>query len=118
MYISVHTIRGQLFFKLRPNTSLSAGRTTLGYGEVDISIQGPGVAAQHCYIENRSGVITLHPSGNLCAVDGLQVQKPTLLSQGRNLITKQDSVHAVLLVINLLSFPSGKANPAYDPNDG
>uniref|UniRef100_A0A3Q2QBY5 Pleckstrin homology-like domain family B member 1 n=1 Tax=Fundulus heteroclitus TaxID=8078 RepID=A0A3Q2QBY5_FUNHE len=61
---------------------LPEGRTSLGYGAVDINIQGPGVAAQHCYIENKSGVITLHPSGNLCAVDGLQVQKPTRLSQG------------------------------------
>ncbi|XP_043975295.1 pleckstrin homology-like domain family B member 1 isoform X4 [Gambusia affinis] len=61
---------------------LPEGRTTLGYGAVDINIQGPGVAAQHCYIENKSGVITLHPSGNLCAVDGLQVQQPTRLSQG------------------------------------
>ncbi|XP_054901697.1 pleckstrin homology-like domain family B member 1 isoform X2 [Poeciliopsis prolifica] len=61
---------------------LPEGRTTLGYGAMDINIQGPGVAAQHCYIENNSGVITLHPSGNLCAVDGLQVQQPTRLSQG------------------------------------
>lgn len=64
-------------------SSFSAGRTTLGHGPVDISIQGPGVAAQHCYIENRSGVITLHPCGNLCAVDGLQVSQPVRLSQGR-----------------------------------
>ncbi|XP_014909568.1 pleckstrin homology-like domain family B member 1 isoform X7 [Poecilia latipinna] len=61
---------------------LPEGCTILGYGAVDINIQGPGVAAQHCYIENKSGVITLHPSGNLCAVDGLQVQQPTRLSQG------------------------------------
>uniref|UniRef100_A0A3Q1BV30 Pleckstrin homology-like domain family B member 1 n=1 Tax=Amphiprion ocellaris TaxID=80972 RepID=A0A3Q1BV30_AMPOC len=61
---------------------LPEGRTTLGHGPMDISIQGPGVAAQHCYIENRSGVITLHPCGNLCAVDGLQVKQPTRLSQG------------------------------------
>uniref|UniRef100_A0A3B3UWX6 Pleckstrin homology-like domain family B member 1 n=1 Tax=Poecilia latipinna TaxID=48699 RepID=A0A3B3UWX6_9TELE len=60
---------------------LPEGCTILGYGAVDINIQGPGVAAQHCYIENKSGVITLHPSGNLCAVDGLQVQQPTRLSQ-------------------------------------
>ncbi|XP_070761888.1 pleckstrin homology-like domain family B member 1 isoform X5 [Enoplosus armatus] len=61
---------------------LPEGRTTLGHGPMDISIQGPGVAAQHCYIENRSGVITLHPCGNLCAVDGLQVTQPVRLSQG------------------------------------
>ncbi|XP_049922762.1 pleckstrin homology-like domain family B member 1 isoform X3 [Epinephelus moara] len=61
---------------------LPEGRTTLGHGPMDISIQGPGVGAQHCYIENRSGVITLHPCGNLCAIDGLQVTQPTRLSQG------------------------------------
>ncbi|XP_059187407.1 pleckstrin homology-like domain family B member 1 [Centropristis striata] len=61
---------------------LPEGRTTLGHGPMDINIQGPGVAAQHCYIENRSGVITLHPCGNLCAIDGLQVAQPVRLSQG------------------------------------
>ncbi|XP_051255178.1 pleckstrin homology-like domain family B member 1 isoform X21 [Dicentrarchus labrax] len=61
---------------------LPEGRTTLGHGPMDISIQGPGVAALHCYIENRSGVITLHPCGNPCAIDGLQVTQPVRLSQG------------------------------------
>ncbi|XP_045069479.1 pleckstrin homology-like domain family B member 1 [Coregonus clupeaformis] len=61
---------------------LSEGRTTLGHGAMDISIQGPGVAAQHCYIENRAGIITLHPCGNQCAIDGLPVTKPVRLSQG------------------------------------
>lgn len=62
---------------------LPPGRTTLGHGPMDITIQGPGIAAQHCFIENRSGLITLHPCGNQCAVDGLQVRQPTRLSQGR-----------------------------------
>ncbi|XP_034095822.1 pleckstrin homology-like domain family B member 1 isoform X20 [Gymnodraco acuticeps] len=61
---------------------LPEGRTTMGHGPMDINLQGPGVAAQHCYIENRSGVITLHPCGNLCAIDGLQVTQPVRLSQG------------------------------------
>ncbi|KAM6933569.1 pleckstrin homology-like domain family B member 1 [Xenentodon cancila] len=61
---------------------LPEGRTTLGHGPMDINIQGPGIAAQHCFIENDSGVITLHPCGNLCTVDGLQVKQPTRLSQG------------------------------------
>ncbi|XP_019716784.1 pleckstrin homology-like domain family B member 1 isoform X4 [Hippocampus comes] len=61
---------------------LPEGRTTIGHGPMDINIQGPGVEAQHCYIENRSGVILLHPCGNLCAVDGLQVTQPIRLSQG------------------------------------
>ncbi|XP_062328500.1 pleckstrin homology-like domain family B member 1 isoform X6 [Osmerus eperlanus] len=61
---------------------LPEGRTTLGHGPMDISIQGPGLAAQHCYIENRGGLITLHPCGNTCAIDGLSVTQPTRLSQG------------------------------------
>ncbi|XP_055751942.1 pleckstrin homology-like domain family B member 1 isoform X4 [Salvelinus fontinalis] len=61
---------------------LPEGRTTLGHAAMDISIQGPGVAAQHCYIENRAGIITLHPCGNQCAADGLPVTKPVRLSQG------------------------------------
>lgn len=41
------------------------------------------MAPSHCYIENKSGVITLHPCGNLCAVDGLAVAQAVRLSQGR-----------------------------------
>lgn len=58
------------------------GKTTVGHGAMDISIQGPGVAAQHCFIENRAGIITLHPCGNQCSMDGLPVNKPVRLSQG------------------------------------
>ncbi|XP_048471309.1 pleckstrin homology-like domain family B member 1 [Rhincodon typus] len=64
---------------------LEEGRTTFGssdYPPQDISIQGPGIAAQHCCIENRNGVITLYPCGNLCMVDGVQVTQPKRLSQG------------------------------------
>ncbi|XDV32507.1 hypothetical protein PO909_003302, partial [Leuciscus waleckii] len=62
---------------------LPEGKTTLGHGAMDISIQGPGIAAQHCFIENRAGVITLHPCGNQCSMDGLLVAKPVRLSQGK-----------------------------------
>ncbi|KAF7219328.1 transcript variant X7 [Nothobranchius furzeri] len=58
---------------------------------MDISIQGPGVAAQHCYIENRSGTVTLHPCGNLCTIDGTRVHQPTRLSQGCMLCFGQSS---------------------------
>ncbi|XP_063059582.1 pleckstrin homology-like domain family B member 1 isoform X9 [Engraulis encrasicolus] len=61
---------------------LQEGKTTLGHGNTDINIQGPGVTAQHCYIENSSGSITLFPCGNMCSMDGLRVNKPTKLSQG------------------------------------
>lgn len=62
--------------------SLVAGRTTLGSGETDIPLQGHGVAAQHCYIENKAGSITLYPCGNQCSVDGLPITKPHRLTQG------------------------------------
>ncbi|XP_036436361.1 pleckstrin homology-like domain family B member 1 isoform X2 [Colossoma macropomum] len=61
---------------------LPEGKTTLGHGNTDINIQGPGVAALHCYIENQAGTITLFPCGNLCSMDGLAVTKPVRLSQG------------------------------------
>ncbi|KAM8741308.1 pleckstrin homology-like domain family B member 1 isoform 5-T6 [Acanthopagrus schlegelii] len=61
---------------------LSEGRTTLGSGETDIPLQGHGVAAQHCYIENKAGSITLYPCGNQCSVDGLPITKPHRLTQG------------------------------------
>ncbi|XP_051521495.1 pleckstrin homology-like domain family B member 1 isoform X2 [Myxocyprinus asiaticus] len=62
--------------------ALSEGKTTLGHGAMDINIQGPGIAAQHCFIENKAGVITLHPCGNQCSMDGLPITKPVRLSQG------------------------------------
>uniref|UniRef100_A0A4W4FYM2 FHA domain-containing protein n=1 Tax=Electrophorus electricus TaxID=8005 RepID=A0A4W4FYM2_ELEEL len=61
---------------------LPEGKTTLGHGNTDINIQGPGVAELHCYVENLVGAITLFPCGNLCSVDGVAVSKPTRLSQG------------------------------------
>ncbi|XP_060703049.1 pleckstrin homology-like domain family B member 1 isoform X2 [Hemiscyllium ocellatum] len=64
---------------------LEEGRTTFGSSDCppqDISIQGPGIANQHCCIENRNGIITLYPCGNLCMVDGVQVTQPKRLSQG------------------------------------
>ncbi|XDV20844.1 hypothetical protein PO909_026068 [Leuciscus waleckii] len=61
---------------------LPEGKTTLGHGNTDINIQGPGVTAQHCYIENVAGAITLYPCGNQCSLDGLAVTKPVRLTQG------------------------------------
>ncbi|XP_076833320.1 pleckstrin homology-like domain family B member 1 isoform X3 [Brachyhypopomus gauderio] len=70
---------------------LPEGRTTLGHGATDVNIQGPGVAALHCFIENECGVITLHPCGNQCSVDGLPVSQPARLSQGCMLCFGQSS---------------------------
>lgn len=62
--------------------SLPAGRTTIGTAARDIVLQGPGLAPQHCYIENVRGTLTLHPCGNACAIDGVPLRRPTRLTQG------------------------------------
>ncbi|XP_071024515.1 pleckstrin homology-like domain family B member 1 isoform X8 [Oncorhynchus clarkii lewisi] len=61
---------------------LQEGRTTLGSGNTDIPLQGPGITDQHCYIDNRAGNITLNPCGNHCSMDGIPISKPVHLSQG------------------------------------
>ncbi|MBN3276124.1 PHLB1 protein, partial [Polyodon spathula] len=64
---------------------LEEGKTTIGREDAptpqDITIEGPGIEAEHCFIENRGGVITLDPCGNLCMLDGAPVTKPTQLTQ-------------------------------------
>ncbi|XP_056365841.1 pleckstrin homology-like domain family B member 1 isoform X1 [Oenanthe melanoleuca] len=61
---------------------LEEGRTTIGTAATDIVLQGPGLAPQHCYIENVRGTLTLHPCGNACAIDGVPLQRPMHLTQG------------------------------------
>ncbi|XP_051782468.1 pleckstrin homology-like domain family B member 2 isoform X8 [Erpetoichthys calabaricus] len=68
---------------------LEEGRTKIGRADApapqDIIIEGPGIAAEHCFIENKNGIITLDPCGNLCMLDGVPVTKPTQLTQGYTL---------------------------------
>nr|XP_042136723.1 pleckstrin homology-like domain family B member 1 isoform X13 [Peromyscus maniculatus bairdii] len=61
---------------------LEEGRTVIGSAARDISLQGPGLAPEHCYIENLRGTLTLYPCGNVCTIDGLPVRQPTRLTQG------------------------------------
>uniref|UniRef100_A0A8C2QPD0 Pleckstrin homology-like domain family B member 1 n=1 Tax=Cricetulus griseus TaxID=10029 RepID=A0A8C2QPD0_CRIGR len=61
---------------------LEEGRTVIGSASRDISLQGPGLAPEHCYIENLRGTLTLYPCGNPCTIDGLPVRQPTRLTQG------------------------------------
>ncbi|XP_054986417.1 pleckstrin homology-like domain family B member 1 isoform X7 [Sorex araneus] len=61
---------------------LEEGKTVIGSAARDISLQGPGLAPEHCYIENLRGTLTLYPCGNACTIDGLPVRKPTRLTQG------------------------------------
>ncbi|KAK1189748.1 PHLB1 protein, partial [Pygoscelis papua] len=63
--------------------SLLTGRTTIGTAARDIVLQGPGLAPQHCFIENVRGTLTLHPCGNACAIDGVSLRRPARLTQGR-----------------------------------
>ncbi|KAL6462719.1 hypothetical protein MHYP_G00291410 [Metynnis hypsauchen] len=68
---------------------LKEGITRIGRDDApvpqDITIEGPGIEAEHCLIENRGGVITLDPCGHLCSLDGLPVTRPTQLTQGYSL---------------------------------
>ncbi|XP_058481556.1 pleckstrin homology-like domain family B member 2 isoform X3 [Solea solea] len=68
---------------------LKEGVTRIGRDDApipqDITIQGPGIQAEHCLIFNEGGVVTLDPCGNLCSLDGVQVSVPTPLTQGYSL---------------------------------
>ncbi|XP_041067320.1 pleckstrin homology-like domain family B member 1 isoform X1 [Carcharodon carcharias] len=65
---------------------INEGKTRIGTDDApvpqDIILQGEDVAAEHCYIENRKGLIKLYPCGNCCTMDGLPVKEPTQLTQG------------------------------------
>lgn len=60
----------------------------------DIVVQGTGVEAVHCYIDNHQGVVTLVPVGEMTSVDNLTASLPTRLTQGK-LYTIQSNQHSV-----------------------
>ncbi|XP_015245059.1 PREDICTED: pleckstrin homology-like domain family B member 2 isoform X5 [Cyprinodon variegatus] len=68
---------------------LKEGVTRIGREDApvpqDITIEGPGIEAEHCLIINEGGVVTLDPCGHLCSLDGVQVNIPTPLTQGYSL---------------------------------
>ncbi|CAL9697853.1 unnamed protein product [Knipowitschia caucasica] len=68
---------------------LKEGVTRIGRDDApipqDISVEGPGIEAEHCLIFNEGGVVTLDPCGHLCSLDGVQVTVPTPLTQGYSL---------------------------------
>ncbi|KAM6908771.1 pleckstrin homology-like domain family B member 2 isoform 3-T5 [Lycodopsis pacificus] len=68
---------------------LKEGVTRIGREDApipqDVTIQGPGIEAEHCLIFNEGGVVTLDPCGHLCSLDGAQVTVPTPLTQGYSL---------------------------------
>ncbi|XP_033126809.1 uncharacterized protein LOC117124622 [Anneissia japonica] len=66
---------------------LKEGETTIGREdadeEQDIILSGPGIEQKHCSIQNNGGTVMLCPcEGALCAVNGLDVNQPTQLTQG------------------------------------
>ncbi|KAK7118459.1 hypothetical protein R3I94_022077 [Phoxinus phoxinus] len=68
---------------------LKEGVTLIGRDDApvpqNITIEGPGIEAEHCRIENRGGFVTLDPCGHLCSLDGVPVTRPTQLTQGYTL---------------------------------
>ncbi|KAK8763659.1 hypothetical protein V5799_033732, partial [Amblyomma americanum] len=64
---------------------LPEGKTRIGRNDApvpqDIVVQGPGVEAEHCYIQNESGKVTLHPMKNMISIDGMAVTEPSRLHQ-------------------------------------
>ncbi|KAK9527906.1 hypothetical protein VZT92_014423 [Zoarces viviparus] len=68
---------------------LKEGVTRIGREDApipqDVTIQCPGIEAEHCLIFNEGGVVTLDPCGHLCSLDGAQVTVPTPLTQGYSL---------------------------------
>ncbi|XP_056594197.1 pleckstrin homology-like domain family B member 2 isoform X3 [Triplophysa dalaica] len=68
---------------------LKEGMTCIGRDDApvpqDITIEGPGIEAEHCKIENKGGIVILDPCGHLCSLDGVPVTRPTQLTQGYTL---------------------------------
>ncbi|CAG8676050.1 10244_t:CDS:1, partial [Paraglomus occultum] len=53
----------------------------------DIRLSGENILPQHCYFENKDGVVTLHPTnGSLTMVNGIRINKPKKLRSGFRVI--------------------------------
>ncbi|XP_051765411.1 pleckstrin homology-like domain family B member 2 isoform X4 [Ctenopharyngodon idella] len=60
----------------------------------DVTADGPGIESHHCVIiTNSAGVITLHPNGNMCCLDGVPVTEPTKLTHGCTLCLGKSFFH-------------------------
>lgn len=63
---------------------LLIGKITLGSNrDADILVAGTGVEPVHCAIENNNGVVTLHPINGNTSVDGVPINSPVRLAQGK-----------------------------------
>ncbi|XP_058645494.1 pleckstrin homology-like domain family B member 2 isoform X9 [Onychostoma macrolepis] len=86
---------GRGFITLIP---LTEEISQIGFGDAEspqnvIGADGPGIQPHHCAITNSAGVITLHPNGNMCHLDGVQVTKPTKLTHGCTLCLGKSFFH-------------------------
>lgn len=60
------------------------GKITLGSNrDADILVAGTGVEPVHCAIENNNGVVTLYPINGNTFVDGVPINSPVRLAQGK-----------------------------------
>ncbi|XDV50562.1 hypothetical protein PO909_019605 [Leuciscus waleckii] len=69
---------------------LKEGKTSAGTGgtepEQDIVLHGEALQREHCVFENQRGAVTLVPlPGARCAINGVEVTQPYLLTQGVNI---------------------------------
>lgn len=78
---------------------LKSGRTMIGSClNNDIHVQGRGIESEHCFIENNQiilndkmvggeiescFIVTIYPLAKLCAVDGVLIDKPFVLTTGK-----------------------------------
>lgn len=65
---------------------VNKGFTRVGAGgdgiEVDLLIQGKGIASEHCLVEYDGDAVVLHPKNELVSIDGIPLTEPTRLAQG------------------------------------
>ncbi|XP_077092723.1 uncharacterized protein kif16bb isoform X2 [Siphateles boraxobius] len=69
---------------------LKEGKTSAGTGgtepEQDMVLHGEALQREHCVFENQRGAVTLVPlPGARCAINGVEVTQPYLLTQGVNI---------------------------------
>lgn len=93
-----HSGTKSLHLQLQIEWLFITGVTLIGRDDApvpqDITIEGPGIEAEHCRIENRGGVIILDPCGHLCSLDGVPVTRPAQLTQGNlNMIALAFKIH-------------------------
>lgn len=76
------------------------GRITLGSSPgVDIPVQGTGVLPLHCHIENSEGIVTIYPLSENLSIDGVRVNGPTRLSQGKYIYVIRLSLSCVFFFL-------------------